>query len=109
MVDEMRNNIEAPIVFMSYLNPIYTYGIEKGFAMLKGRADGLITPDAVPEESSKFEKTAVKNNISLIPLVAPNTSIERMKYISAKAQAFTYIVSLTGVTGNNICKCLRFS
>ncbi|MCB4790626.1 MAG: tryptophan synthase subunit alpha [Elusimicrobia bacterium] len=99
LADKMRKAVNVPVVFMSYLNPIYNMGLKKAFRMLKGRADGLIIPDTVPEESSKFEGFAKMNNISLIPLVAPNTPKERLKFIDSKASSFSYIVSLTGVTG----------
>ena len=90
---------DVPVVFMSYLNPLYNMGLENAFKKLDGVADGLIIPDTVPEECSKFKSIANKHNISLIPLVAPNTPKDRLKYIDKITDSFTYIVSLTGVTG----------
>lgn len=99
LADKIRKAVDVPLVFMSYLNPIYNMGLEKAFGMLKGRADGLIIPDTIPEESSKFENLANKNEVSLIPLVAPNTPEARLRYIDSKASSFSYIVSTAGVTG----------
>jgi tryptophan synthase alpha chain len=99
LADKIKAKLGVPVVFMSYLNPIYSLGLEKAFVMMKGIADGLIIPDAVPEETSKFEEIANNNDISLVPLVAPNTPEDRMKYIGSKSTSFTYVVSLAGVTG----------
>lgn len=99
LTGKIRRYVDMPVVYMSYLNPIYDLGLEAAFKHMNGRADGLIVPDAVPEESIKFEKFSKDNNISLISLVAPNTPEERMKYIDSRTNSFAYIVSLTGVTG----------
>ena len=97
--DNIKKTTGLPIVFMSYLNPLYNIGLERYFKLLKNRADGLIIPDTVPEETSKFSYMTKINEVSLIPLVSPNTSKERMKYIDSRTDSFSYIVSLAGVTG----------
>lgn len=100
MVSEVRQHSQIPIILMGYLNPVLRYGIED-FCRQAGAAgaDGLIIPDLPPEESSLLETSARQNNLSLIYLVAPNTSDERMRYIDKKSKGFVYCVSVTGVTG----------
>lgn len=100
MVAEIRKESEIPIILMGYINPILRYGIDKFCldASEKG-VDGLIVPDAPIEESSKLSESAIKHNLNLIYLVAPNSTDERMKAIDAKSQGFVYCVSVTGVTG----------
>jgi len=100
MVREVRNSSEIPIVLMGYVNPILRYGLDK-FCRIAAETgvDGLIIPDIPPEESSLIQKKAKKNNLSLIYLVAPNTSDERMKRIDRCSEGFVYCVSVTGVTG----------
>ena len=60
---------------------------------------GLIVPDLPLEEAHKFSKIVSNNFMDLILLVAPTTPFERMKQISNHTKGFTYLVSVTGVTG----------
>lgn len=99
-VSEVRKQSDIPIILMGYLNPVLRYGIEN-FCKHAGEAgvDGLIIPDLPPEESAILERQTHTHNLSLIYLVAPNTSEERMRLIDSKSQGFVYCVSVTGVTG----------
>ena len=69
---------------------------------------GLIVPDLPLEEAYKFSKIVSNHYMDLILLVAPTTPFERMKQISNHTKGFTYLVSVTGVTGerNN---CLLYT
>jgi len=100
MVAEIREESEIPIILMGYINPILRYGIDAFCeeASKKG-VDGLIVPDAPIEESFILAKSAKKNNLDLIYLVAPNSTDERMRVIDEQSQGFVYCVSVTGVTG----------
>lgn len=100
LVSRIRNNVQIPIVLMSYFNPIYNYGVSDFFhdAKLKG-VDGLIIPDMALEESKEIIIFAKKYGIDLIFLIAPTSSLERIKKISRISEGFIYYVSLTGVTG----------
>ena len=60
---------------------------------------GLIVPDLPLEEAYKFSEIVSNHSMDLILLVAPTTSFERMKQISNHTRGFTYLVSVTGVTG----------
>jgi len=60
---------------------------------------GLIVPDLPLEEAFKFSKIVSNHSMDLILLVAPTTPFERMKEISNNTKGFTYLVSVTGVTG----------
>jgi tryptophan synthase alpha chain len=60
---------------------------------------GLIIPDLPLEEAYKFSKIVGDHSMDLILLVAPTTPLERMKQISNHTKGFTYLVSVTGVTG----------
>lgn len=100
MVREIRAKSNIPLILMGYMNPVLRYGISE-FCAAAGEAgaDGLIIPDIPPEESGLIEEEALKNGLSLIYLVAPNTSDERMRMIDSKSNGFVYCVSVTGVTG----------
>ncbi|MDD5773288.1 MAG: tryptophan synthase subunit alpha [bacterium] len=100
LVYKVRNKVQIPIILMSYFNPIYHYGVSDFLhdAKLKG-VDGLIIPDLALEESKETVDLAEKNGIDLIFLIAPTSSLERIKKISDISSGFIYYVSLTGVTG----------
>ena len=60
---------------------------------------GLVVPDLPLEEAEKLSPIAASRGIDLVLLVAPTTPKERMVKISATSRGFTYLVSVTGVTG----------
>lgn len=92
--------VETPIVLMGYANPFFSFGEER-FARFAGDVgvSGVIVPDLPPEEGKNFYNRCEASDIDPILLVAPTTSPERLKYLSAKTRGFLYYVSLTGVTG----------
>ncbi|MCK4802791.1 tryptophan synthase subunit alpha [bacterium] len=114
LVYKLRKKTEIPIVLMSYLNPIYKYGLEE-FATTcrKTGVDGVIIPDLVPEEAEEWLTVARLNKLSTIFLAAPTSPLERIKKIASKSTGFLYYVSLTGVTGardklnSNIIEALK--
>jgi tryptophan synthase alpha chain len=98
-VAELRGQTETPIVFMMYINCIYTYGKEKFFARCaECGVDGVIVPDLPFEEKDEVREEAAKYKIKLISLVAP-TSHDRAGMIAREAEGFLYCVSSEGVTG----------
>ncbi len=101
LVEKLKNNHpNVPLILMTYYNPIFVFG-EKNFidtAREKG-VDGIIVPDLPPEEAKALKDLADKNNISLIFLLAPTSTEERIKFIGGLTNSFIYYVSLTGITG----------
>lgn len=99
MVKRVREKIDTPLVFMTYLNPIYTYGKEKFMNNCKEAGiDGVIVPDLPFEEKDELDEVCEKNSVDLISLMAP-TSNDRIKTIAKDAKGFVYCVSSLGVTG----------
>jgi len=97
---KLRRKIAVPLVFMSYYNPILSFGLEAFCqASVKAGIDGLIIPDLPPEEGAELEATTRKLNLDLIYLLAPTSTEERISLVAEKSQGFIYLVSLTGVTG----------
>ncbi len=99
MVREIRKEVSVPMVFMTYANVVYSYGIEK---FVKTAAaigmDGLILPDVPFEEKEEFAPTCRQYGLDFISLIAP-TSNDRIAMIAKKAEGFVYCVSSLGVTG----------
>lgn len=99
MVARVRRSCDVPLVFMTYANVVYSYGIER-FAQRERECgmDGLILPDVPFEEKEEFSIPFAKEGLDLVSLIAP-TSHERIKTIASAAQGFVYVVSSLGVTG----------
>lgn len=98
---KVRSQTDIPLVFMTYLNPVYKYGYDRFFAKCKEIGiDGLICPDMPFEEKAEADAFAKKHGVSIISMIAP-TSEERIKSIAEDADpnSFLYIVSSMGVTG----------
>jgi len=97
---QIRHRIDTPLVFMSYYNPILSFGLEAFCqASAKSGIDGIIIPDLPPEEGAELEAEAHKFNLDLIYLLAPTSTDERISFVAEKSRGFIYLVSLTGVTG----------
>ena len=100
LLESLKSKLNIPIILFTYFNPLLSFGFEK-FCKLASSAgvSGLIIPDLPLEEAYKFSKIVGKFSIDLILLVAPTTPLDRMKIISNNTRGFTYLVSVTGVTG----------
>jgi tryptophan synthase alpha chain len=93
-------NLGAPIVLMSYLNPLLAYGYE---ALVKdcvaAGVCGFIVPDLPLEEGEDFRAALDEQGLALIQLVTPATPDERMERLCAASQGFVYAVTIRGITG----------
>ena len=99
MMEKVRKNTEIPIVYLTYLNPIYAYGKEKFMKKCQEcGVDGLIIPDLPYEEKDELSDVCKKYGIDMISLITP-TSQERVTMIAKEAEGFVYCVSSLGVTG----------
>jgi tryptophan synthase alpha chain len=96
----IRSKSDVPLVFMTYLNPIISYGVEKFCADCSTTGiDGLIIPDLPPGELPALDANAKKHGVDIIYFVAPNSSPERIRMVAQSSSGFIYVVSVTGVTG----------
>ena len=100
LLESLKGKLNIPIILFTYLNPLLCFGFEH-FCELASNAgvSGLIIPDLPLEEAYKFSKIVSNHSMDLVLLVAPTTPFERMKKISNHTKGFTYLVSVTGVTG----------
>lgn len=99
MVKETQEEMRVPVVFMTYVNPIFAYGKKK---FMKRCAEcgiaGVIVPDMPYEEKAELSEVCREYGVELVSLIAP-TSHERIKMIAKEAEGFLYCVSSLGVTG----------
>jgi tryptophan synthase alpha chain len=91
---------DLPLVFMTYLNPVLAYGLERFAAdAAAAGADGMILVDLPAEEAAQAKGALAAAGLDLIFLVAPTSTDERIELICSQASGFVYCVSVAGVTG----------
>lgn len=91
---------QVPAVVMTYWNPIERYGTDKfAAALLQAGGSGAITPDLTIEEAGEWKSATDKSELNRIYVVAPSSSDDRLKKVSAECGGFIYAASLMGVTG----------
>ena len=99
LAERLRKQTQIPLVFMTYLNPVYFYGYDRFFARCgEIGIDGIIIPDLPFEEKGDVDEAASRYGVDLISMIAP-TSEERIRAIAKEAKGFLYVVSSMGVTG----------
>ncbi|MBA7646133.1 Tryptophan synthase alpha chain [subsurface metagenome] len=97
---KLRAKVDIPLVFMTYYNPVFHYGLEEFCsACTASGIDGLIIPDLPPQEGADLEAITKKQDLDLIYLLAPTSPDERIKLVGQRSRGFIYLVSVTGVTG----------
>lgn len=98
-VKRIRQKTDVPLAFMTYINPVFVYGVEP---FMKQAADcgidALIVPDMPFEERCELLPACTKYGLTLVYLAAP-TSKERAQAIARESEGFVYCVSSLGVTG----------
>jgi len=100
LVQELRQRVEIPLVFMTYYNPVLKFGLEQFCSKCaEVGIDGLIIPDLPPEEGKDLEQSTKRHGLDLIYLLSPASTEERIQLVASRSSGFIYLVSLTGVTG----------
>jgi tryptophan synthase alpha chain len=100
LLSSLRGRLTVPVVLFTYSNPLLSRGMER-FCQdaAEAGAAGLVVPDLPLEEAEKLSPIAARHGLDLVLLVAPTTPADRMARIHAASRGFTYLVSVTGVTG----------
>jgi tryptophan synthase alpha chain len=98
--ERVGREFDIAFIIMTYLNIPFVYGFDKFASRLKQAGiKGVIVPDLPIEEDLEFRACLESKNISLIPLVAPTTSRDRIEQIVNNRSGFVYCVARKGVTG----------
>ena len=99
MVSRVRATCDIPLAFMTYVNPVFTYGSSRFLQRCSETGiDALIVPDLPFEEKGELLPYCRQYGVDLISLIAP-TSRDRIRMIAQEAEGFIYCVSSLGVTG----------
>jgi tryptophan synthase alpha chain len=93
----------APLLLMSYLNPLLAYGLDKlPEAAARAGISGFIVPDLPYEESHELRNALDAQGLALVQFVTPVTPPERMQMLCDGSRGFIYAVTMTGTTGKNV-------
>ncbi len=101
LVKRLRKDfLEIPLVFMTYYNPIYRYGVRRFVDNAQSAGiDGVIIPDLPPEEAGILKEYADNKGFCTIFLLAPTSTPSRIRLICKYSTGFIYYVSVIGITG----------
>ncbi|HBU26823.1 MULTISPECIES: tryptophan synthase subunit alpha [Synechococcus] len=100
LLSSLKGELELPVVLFTYSNPLLNCGMESFCQQAAAAgAAGLLVPDLPLEEAERLSPIAAAAGLDLVLLVAPTTPPQRMARIVAASRGFTYLVSVTGVTG----------
>ncbi len=101
-LDSAGGSIDAPLVMMSYLNPLLAFGYDKlAERAIETGVCGFIVPDLPFEESDELRVALEAKGVGLIQLVTPATPDDRLAMLCAASKGFVYAVTITGTTGGN--------
>jgi tryptophan synthase alpha chain len=99
---EKAGGFDAPLVMMSYLNPLLAFGYERlADRALETGVCGFIVPDLPYEESGEIRSVLEDKGLGLIQLVTPATPDERLVTLCDASRGFVYAVTITGITGGD--------
>ncbi|KAF8077725.1 bifunctional tryptophan synthase TRP1 [Lyophyllum atratum] len=97
-----KQGLTVPVILMGYYNPLLAYGEDKAIQdAAEAGANGFIMVDLPPEEAITFREKCRKAKIAYVPLIAPSTTTNRIKFLASIADTFIYVVSKMGTTGSS--------
>ncbi len=101
-LDETGGAFDAPLVMMSYLNPLLAFGYDKlAERALASGVCGFIVPDLPYEESEELRAALDDKGLGLVQLVTPATPDTRLELLCRASRGFVYAVTITGITGGD--------
>ena len=99
-VERIRSRVDAPVLVMTYWNPVVQYGVERFATDLQNAGGaGLITPDLIPDEAAEWMAASTDHDLDRVFLAAPSSSDARMRQAVEASRGFVYAVSTMGITG----------
>ena len=99
-LDSIKDEIDAPLVMMSYMNPLLAFGYDAlAERAIAAGVCGFIVPDLPFEESGDIRAALDAKGLGLIQLVTPATPDARLKMLCEASRGLVYAVTITGITG----------
>lgn len=99
-VRQITARVDAPVLVMTYWNPVVQYGVDR-FAddLAAAGGAGLITPDLIPDEAVDWMAASERAGLDRVFLAAPSSSAARLEQAVKVSRGFVYAVSTMGITG----------
>ncbi|HEX6953290.1 MAG TPA: tryptophan synthase subunit alpha [Agromyces sp.] len=99
-VRRVTERVEAPVLVMTYWNPVVQYGVDR-FAddLAAAGGAGLITPDLIPDEAGQWIAASERTGLDRVFLAAPSSTDARLRQAVESSRGFVYAVSTMGITG----------
>jgi len=102
-VREIRRQSKVPLLLFSYLNPLLRYGFDKlARDASEAGIDGVLLTDLSVEEAAEPVSRLRAHGLDTIFLAAPTSTDRRLQLVAEHSSAFIYLVSRTGVTGEQV-------
>nr|WP_307812252.1 tryptophan synthase subunit alpha [Lacisediminihabitans changchengi] len=99
-VEGIRSRVDAPVLVMTYWNPVMQYGVDRfADALRNAGGAGLITPDITPDSAGDWVATSERTGLDRVFLAAPSSTDARIADTVAASRGFVYAVSTMGITG----------
>jgi tryptophan synthase alpha chain len=96
----IRERSQVPLLLFTYLNPVVRYGLDR---LAKDAAaagiDGCLLTDASVEEAGEYASAMHRHGLDTVFLAAPTSTERRLRLVAQYSTGFAYLVSRTGVTG----------
>jgi tryptophan synthase alpha chain len=99
-VRRVTERVDAPVLVMTYWNPVVQYGVDR-FAddLAAAGGAGLITPDLIPDEGADWIAASERTGLDRVFLAAPSSTDARLATTVEASRGFVYAVSTMGITG----------
>lgn len=99
-VARIRDRVDAPVLVMTYWNPVLQFGAERFAEQLAAAGGaGLITPDITPDADTGWIELSEQTGLERVFLAAPSSSDARLELTARASRGFVYTVSTMGITG----------
>ncbi len=99
-VEGVRSRVDAPVLVMTYWNPVLQYGVDRFAETLRDAGGaGLITPDITPDSAADWIATSERTGLDRVFLAAPSSTEARLAETVGASRGFVYAVSTMGITG----------
>jgi tryptophan synthase alpha chain len=96
----IRKRSEIPLLLFTYMNPVLRYGLD---ALARDAValgiDGCLLTDLSVEEAEPYTAAMRNAGLDTVFLAAPTSTERRLKLVAEYSTGFVYLVSRTGVTG----------
>lgn len=100
MVRQIRLQSEVPLLLFSYLNPLLRFGFDRlAKDAVEAGIDGVLLTDLSVEEAGDSVRRIREAGLDTVFLAAPTSTERRLALVAQHSSGFVYLVSRTGVTG----------